>query len=96
MLTCTSTMAVFVSWFLIAATAVSGFSIIPKATTTDPLASCPGYKASNVKIDSSSLTADLRLAGAACNVYGDDLASLTLKVVYETGVYLQWREVVSD
>lgn len=77
-------MAVFISWVLLAATAVSGFSLIPKTASTDPLASCPGYKASNVKTDSSSLTADLSLAGAACNVYGDDLSSLTLKVVYET------------
>lgn len=85
----TSTMAVFISWVLLAATAVSGFSLIPKTASTDPLASCPGYKASNVKTDSSSLTADLSLAGAACNVYGDDLSSLTLKVVYETGKHPQ-------
>ncbi|RDW82915.1 glycoside hydrolase family 31 protein [Coleophoma crateriformis] len=50
----------------------------------DPLASCPGYEASNVKTSSSGLTADLSLAGTACNVYGDDLTNLTLEVVYET------------
>ena len=73
------------SWVLIAATAVSGFSILPKTASTDPLASCPGYKASNVKTTASTLTADLSLAGASCNVYGDNLSSLTLSVVYKTG-----------
>jgi alpha-glucosidase len=77
-------MAVLSYWLLLAS-AVSGFSIIPKTTSTDPLASCPGYKASNIKTDSTSLTADLSLAGAACNIYGDDLSSLKLQVVYETG-----------
>lgn len=68
---------------LLAATAVSA-SIIPRGTD-DPLASCPGYKASNVKTTASTLTADLSLAGSACDVYGTDLMSLTLQVVYETG-----------
>lgn len=52
---------------------------------SDPLASCPGYKASNVKTSSSGLTADLTLAGKACNVYGNDLAKLTLTVSYDDG-----------
>lgn len=56
-------------------------------TSDDPLASCPGYTASNVKITDSGVTADLALAGTACNVYGDDLQGLTLQVVYETGKY---------
>lgn len=30
---------------------------------------CPGYKASNVRETDSGLTADLTLAGPACNVY---------------------------
>lgn len=68
----------------LAVTAVSA-TILPRAATDDPLASCPGYKASNVKTTASSLTADLSLAGAACNVYGTDLTGLTLQVVYETG-----------
>lgn len=46
--------------------------------------SCPGYDATKVKTTSSSLTASLKLAGAACNVYGPDLAELTLEVTYET------------
>jgi alpha-glucosidase len=78
-------MAVLLSWLLLAASAVQGSGLVPRTSSNDPLASCPGYKASNVKTTGSSLTADLKLAGAACNVYGDDLASLTLEVVYETG-----------
>jgi hypothetical protein len=51
----------------------------------NPLRACPGYKASNVKTSSTSLTADLKLAGPACNVYGTDLDNLVLEVTYETG-----------
>lgn len=78
-------MSVLFSWLAFALAAVSATSIVPRANSSDPLASCPGYKASNVKTTSSSLTADLSLAGPACNVYGDDLKDLTLEVVYETG-----------
>jgi len=91
-------MAILFSWLALAAAAVSATSIAPRANSSYPLASCPGYKASNVKTTSSSLTADLSLAGAACNAYGDDLKSLTLEVVYETGVFLavsyQWLGLV--
>lgn len=77
------TMAVLLAWVLLAISAVSSSSILPRAIQ-EPLAACPGYKASNIKTSSSTLTADLTLAGPACNVYGDDLKSLTLQVVYET------------
>lgn len=76
---------VALSWLLLTATAVSANSVAIRASSKDPLASCPGYKASNVKTTSSSLTADLSLAGKACNAYGDDLKNLKLSVVYETG-----------
>ena len=78
-------MAVLFCWLALAVAAVSATSIVPRANSSDPLASCPGYTASNVKTTSSSLTADLSLAGTACNAYGDDLKDLTLEVVYETG-----------
>lgn len=52
------------------------------ATTVDD---CPGYKASNVVKGESSLTADLKLAGKACTVYGTDIPDLKLKVEYQTG-----------
>lgn len=47
--------------------------------------SCPGYKASNVRVSPTGVTADLTLAGAACNVYGTDLKNLILQVTYQTG-----------
>lgn len=68
----------------IIATAVSGTVLDPRATV-DALSKCPGYKASNVRTGRSTLTADLKLAGKACNVYGDDLKNLRLEVTYETG-----------
>lgn len=49
------------------------------------LESCPGYTASNVQSDGGRVTADLALAGTACNVYGDDLTELKLEVEYQTG-----------
>jgi alpha-glucosidase len=49
----------------------------------DPNA-CPGYAASNVVKTDSSLTADLTLAGNACNVYSDDIKDLKLVVEYQT------------
>ncbi|RFU76067.1 glycosyl hydrolase family 31 [Trichoderma arundinaceum] len=51
---------------------------------TDSLAQCPGYTASNVHVTSTAMTADLTLAGDACNVYGTDLPNLILQVTYQT------------
>ncbi|KAB2574162.1 putative alpha/beta-glucosidase agdC [Lasiodiplodia theobromae] len=45
---------------------------------------CPGYAASNVVDSGTTLTADLSLAGAPCNAYGDDLTDLKLSVEYQT------------
>lgn len=54
---------------------------------TRDAATCPGYKATNVKTEQGSIvSADLTLAGAACNVYGTDLDNLVLQVEYETGM----------
>lgn len=75
-------MALVLSWLVVGLATVSASSILPRASD-DPLASCPGYKASNVKTTASNLTADLSLAGTACNVYSDDLKSLTLQVTYD-------------
>ena len=47
--------------------------------------SCPGYVARNIRTTRSSLTADLALAGKPCNVFGQDIPSLQLSVVYEDG-----------
>ncbi len=57
-------------------------------STERPLSECPGYKASNVKTSSTGLTADLKLAGAACNTYGTDLEKLRLEVTYESGEWI--------
>lgn len=48
--------------------------------------SCPGYSASNVQTTSTGLTADLTLAGAACNVFGDDVRDLRLLVNYDSSM----------
>lgn len=50
-----------------------------------PFEQCPGYAASNVKQSGYTLTADLKLAGPACNTYGLDLIDLKLEVEYQTG-----------
>jgi len=46
---------------------------------------CPGYKASNIKQLGQTLTADLNLAGDACNTYGSDLPNLKLLVEEQSG-----------
>jgi hypothetical protein len=51
---------------------------------------CPGYKASNVQTTPSTLTADLLLAGKACNVYGEDVTKLKLEVAYETRTFFRF------
>jgi hypothetical protein len=53
----------------------------------DPNA-CPGYTASNVVTTDSTLTADLTLAGTACNVYSEDLQDLKLLVEQQNGMCL--------
>ncbi|KAK2855535.1 hypothetical protein FQN49_005102, partial [Arthroderma sp. PD_2] len=62
---------------VIAATALS-------ASTPQSLENCPGYKASNIRDDGHTLRADLQLAGEGCNVYGDDIRRLKLRVEYQT------------
>lgn len=57
------------------------------ALNDDPLAACPGYKATNVKQSPTGLTADLTLAGKACNVFGTDLNDLVLDVSFDTGEF---------
>ncbi|KAK5676480.1 hypothetical protein LTS10_010781 [Elasticomyces elasticus] len=51
---------------------------------TASLDSCPGYSATNVQQTSNSLTADLSLAGEACNAFGEDISDLKLLVEYQT------------
>ena len=64
------------------------------ATWADPatLDACPGYNATNVEDRGSTLTADLTLAGQACNVFGTDIQQLKLQVTYETGTIFCLRD----
>ncbi|KAJ7610199.1 hypothetical protein FB45DRAFT_1066370 [Roridomyces roridus] len=45
---------------------------------------CPGYTLSALKETPNGLTASLALAGPACNAFGQDIANLTIQVIYET------------
>ncbi|KAI0018569.1 family 31 glycosyl hydrolase [Xylariomycetidae sp. FL0641] len=56
---------------------------IQAPNAVDPQTVCPGYHASSVKDTAHGLTADLTLAGKACNVYGTDIQDLTLTVEYQ-------------
>ena len=52
---------------------------------------CPGYKATDVERNVLGLTATLSLAGAACNVYGNDIGTLNLTVQYQSADRLAVR-----
>ncbi|EJD48260.1 hypothetical protein AURDEDRAFT_61187 [Auricularia subglabra TFB-10046 SS5] len=55
------------------------------AAAVDPkLANCPGYKAENVVVSELAITADVNIAGKACNAYSRDLNNLRLVVQYQT------------
>lgn len=67
---------------------ITGLSLV--LATVQPsratgITDCPGYVAKNVVRTKSSVTADLTLNGAPCNLYGKDVANLTLSVQYQTG-----------
>lgn len=75
-------MAARLLFFAVAASS----TVIPRNTiAARDVSSCPGYTASNVEASSNGLTADLSLAGDACDAYGEDLEDLLLEVTYETG-----------
>ncbi|KAM3431100.1 hypothetical protein MY4824_007301 [Beauveria thailandica] len=57
---------------------------------------CPGYKAANVQTSAHGLTADLKLAGKACNAFGNDLEHLKLVVSYDTVERLHVQIVDAD
>lgn len=59
------------------------------------LEGCPGYKALKVEKHGSGLTANLELAGEACNAYGDDLKDLILEVTYESGEFCSAHVLLS-
>lgn len=65
------------------ASCVSAAALSRRQTTRD---SCPGYALTGVSETSSGFTADLRLAGTPCNVYGTDVQDLKLLVSYDSGL----------
>lgn len=80
-----------VSLLLGVAAGVKAVSAVPsleaRAAPSPDLDSCPGYTARNVIKTSSTLTADLKLAGKPCNVYGADITELRLEVTYDDGMF---------
>ena len=71
----------FRSIFTVPAAADASAPLIPNINDPEAINAqdvCPGYKASNVERTPYGLTADLSLAGTACNVYGTDIDSLSL------------------
>lgn len=75
----------FAKGLLVLGSAVPALTSSLVERQSSSLESCPGYTASNVQDNGSRVTADLALAGTACNVYGDDLTELKLEVEYQTG-----------
>lgn len=83
----TGTSTSYRSIFTVPAAADLGATLIPNIEdpeAKDAQSVCPGYTASNVQASESGFTADLSLAGKACNVYGIDVADLSLTVEYQT------------
>ncbi len=82
--------------FTVPSAADFGANLIPNIQ--DPQAKnaqvvCPGYIATNVLRNSLGLTATLTIAGAACNVYGNDIDTLNLTVQYQSADRLAIRVI---
>ncbi|KAK4194856.1 family 31 putative glycoside hydrolase [Triangularia verruculosa] len=89
-----STTTSAVPQFTVPASADYGKNVKPNIEdplAVDPQVVCPGYLASNVQNTKNGFTANLDLAGPACNVYGNDVENLTLLVEFQTNerVHLQ-------
>jgi alpha-glucosidase len=69
-------------WSALAALAASA------SWTAAAAKSCPGYTASNVEQSAHGLTADLKLAGPSCDIYGEDIKDLRLIVEHQTDARL--------
>ena len=67
--------------------AASARAIAPRQTNDTCVSS--GYSASNVQQSGTGLSADLSLAGPACNSYGKDIENLRLTVSFDTGMLLE-------
>ncbi|EKM60281.1 glycoside hydrolase family 31 protein [Phanerochaete carnosa HHB-10118-sp] len=61
----------------------------PRAPTLSlNVSSCPGYTLSALQETDTGLAAQLNLAGAACDAFGQDIANLTLEVTYDSDTRL--------
>lgn len=64
---------------------ITGFivaaGLFAQGWTTD----CPGYHVIAAEDNGNTLTAQLRLSGKNCDLYGQDLPKLKLQVEYQTG-----------
>lgn len=77
----------FRSVFTIPASADQGAELIPNIKDPEAINAqnvCPGYKASQLQETDNGISAVLELAGAPCNVYGNDIDVLNLKVEYQS------------
>lgn len=73
--------------FTIPASADVGADVIPNIQDPQAINAqdvCPGYKASQLQETDGGISAVLTLAGAPCNVYGNDVDVLSLKVEYQS------------
>ncbi|KAF1849516.1 glycoside hydrolase family 31 protein [Cucurbitaria berberidis CBS 394.84] len=77
-------------WLLLFSSFLHPGSSVP-LKRADP---CPGYRASNVQRSDSRFTADLTLAGTECNIYSQDLHSLTFLAEWQTDSRL--HIIISD
>ena len=76
-----ASMTIFQLWYLLWVTLIQ-WKQPGKLKTVDD---CPGYTASNIRKSDVGITADLKLAGAACDIYGNDLVKLKFEASYQTG-----------
>jgi alpha-glucosidase len=77
----------FRSVFTIPASADVGADVLPNIQDSQAVNAqdiCPGYTASQLQENERGLSAVLTLAGAPCNVYGNDIEVLSLKVEYQS------------
>ncbi|KAI0791893.1 glycosyl hydrolases family 31-domain-containing protein [Abortiporus biennis] len=70
------------------ADSLSRVSESPNITYSLNVSTCPGYTLQSLHETKNGLTAQLNLAGPACNAFGKDVANLTLEVTYETDARL--------
>lgn len=77
----------FRSVFTIPASADQGADLVPNIQDPEAVNAqdvCPGYKASQLQETDGGISAILTLAGTPCNVYGNDVDVLNLRVEYQS------------